>query len=121
MAKYLNDFRQGDTYKIKLNYGSDVDITDYEYWFVLKSSFELEDLDAELVTHTVAGDYVGDTPSTGVVYIVTDAISSLDTPSGKYYYGLKEISPTGEVRTLVPPPEDYKDRLVVAPKLSDDL
>ena len=58
MAKYINDFRQGDTVKIKLNYGSTTDIAGYSYTFTLKSSFTLTDEEAEFF-HSHFGIHMG--------------------------------------------------------------
>ena len=118
MAKYINDIRAGDTVKIKLNYGASVDLTGYEYFFTLKSDLDLTDEAAELQVHTIAGDYVGDDPTNGIVYIVALDTDTIDIPAGRYFYDLQEISASGEVRTLVPPPEDYKDKLLVAPNVT---
>jgi hypothetical protein len=117
MAKYINDIRQGDTVKIKLNYGASVDLTGFQYKFTLKSDFNMLDEDAELEVNTVAGDYTGDTPTTGIVYIVVSDDETTGVNPGKYYYTVKEISPAGEIRTLAPPPEDYKDKVLVAPEV----
>jgi hypothetical protein len=118
MAKYINDFRAGDTVKIKLQYPSD--ISDYEFWFTLKANFEDDDLDAVLQAHTVAGDFTGDDPTNGLVFIVVEAVDTLGIASGKYYYDVQEVTPLGEVRTLVPPVDDYKDRIFVAPNITVD-
>lgn len=118
MAKYINDFVQGDTVKIKLNYGASTDLTGYEYLFTLKSDLTLDDVDAELAHSTVAGEYTNDDITNGIVFIVVPAEVTATIPSGKYYYGLQETSALGEVRTLVPTPEDYKDKLFVAPDIN---
>lgn len=118
MAKYINDFRQGDTVKIKLNYGSSVDLTDYEFFFTVKESLSHTDEEALLQVHTVAGDYSADDPTNGIVYIVAQEDETITIPAGKYFYDIQEVSPVGEVRTLVPPPEDYKDKILVAPNVT---
>jgi hypothetical protein len=115
MAKYINDFRQGDTVKIKLEYGSTIDLTGYKYTFILKSDLALADEDAELNFTTTAGDYTSDDETHGVVFIVVPSATTEAVPTNKYYYGLKELSSTLEERTILPTPEDYKDKLFVAP------
>lgn len=120
MAKYIADFRQGDTVKIKVAYDTATDITGYKYWFTVKTSFDDADASAVMQVETTAGDYAEDDPSNGVAYIVAPSTATTPIPSSKYYYDVQELSPGGEVRTLVPPIADYKDKIFVAPQVTID-
>jgi hypothetical protein len=117
MAEYLEDIRQGNTIKIELNYGVDTDITDFEYRLVLKKHYDDSDEDAALYHTKVAGDFEGDSPETGIVYIVLTPEETVLIPFGRYYYELVEVTPAGEVFTIVPPTDQYNDKILVAPEV----
>jgi hypothetical protein len=118
MAKYIADFRQGDTVKIKITYDAGTDITGFVYWLTLKACFEDADSAAVLQVETTAGDHPDDDVANGVVYIVASATDTAAVPPGRYYYDVQELSAGGEIRTLFPPTADYKDRLVVIPQVT---
>jgi hypothetical protein len=118
MAKYIADFRQGDTVKLKIAYDTATDITGYKYWFTVKTSFDDADASAVLQVETTAGDYAEDDPANGVVWIIADGTAAI--APGKYYYDVQELSAGGEIRTLIPPVADYKDKLTVIPQVTQD-
>jgi hypothetical protein len=120
MAKYIEDFRQGDTVKLKIVYDTTTDVTGFKYWFTVKTSFDDPDTAAVMQVETTAGDHVDDDLVNGVIYIVAPASSTAAIPTGKYYYDIQELSLSGEIRTLVPPIEDYKDKVFVSPQVTID-
>lgn len=121
MAKYIEDFRAGDTVKLKLDYGSTQDLTGFIWWLTLKSEFGADDFEAELKVEKVAGDHADDDETHGVVWIVIDSASTIGLNPGKYLYDLTEKSASGEVRTLFPATDDYLDRVKIIPRVTRDL
>ena len=113
MAKYIRDFRKGDTIKIKLDYGTSVDLTGFKFWLTLKRSYRDTDENAAMQVVTTAGDYELDEPTRGIVYIVVPYTVTDLIEAGSYYYDIQELSSADEIRTIVPPIADYKDKVVV--------
>lgn len=110
MAKYLKDFRQGDTKKIRIKYEND--ITGWQFKITLLTDFGAA---PELEVTTTAGDYVEDSPTEGLCYLVIDSdVSSLITPK-KYYYYIQRIvaGAPDDIKTILPPIKDYKDKLEI--------
>lgn len=96
----LQNFRRGDTYKLKLNFGKD--ITGWLFTFTLKS--ELEDVIPALQIQKTAGDSPSDEPGNGIVYLeITSAASALLAPSS-YFYDIQRTIPGNppDVRTILP-------------------
>jgi hypothetical protein len=122
MAKYIHDFRVGDDYSLKLtcndSTGTAIDITDYKFWITLKSSFD--DLDSEAVLQfvTTVGDNADDDPLNGIAHIYVPNGITKSIPSGKYFYEVQQKTASGAIKTIVPPVEDYKDKVFVAPELT---
>lgn len=125
MALYLEDFFQGDTVRLRAVYPAGTDLTGYVHYFVLKANDS--DVEPALYVESTFGDHTADqTYSAGppevlpTAYVeatpdITDAVAS-----GKYLYRFKAIAPNGEEKTLIPRPEDYKDKIFVAPKLATE-
>lgn len=110
MAKYMSDFRQGDTKKIKISYATD--ITGYQFKLVLLTDFGVS---ATLEVTTTAGDDLADVPLEGLCYITMTSTQSATVPPGKYYYFIQRIitgSPD-DIYTIMPPIKDYKDKVLV--------
>ena len=128
MAEYLADQRQGDTWKIKIDYSDDgaispaPDITGYKFWLTLKSDYADLDADAILQFETTAGNYSGDDPTNGIAYIVIPPATTSAVGSGYYYYDIQSLTPSGEIITLAPPSDrsTYRDKLFVAPQVTKD-
>ena len=111
---FADGLRQGDTEKLKLDYGGDNDITGFKWWLTLKEEFDQPDAEAALQVSTAAGDHVDDDPAHGIAYLVF----TVTAPAGCYYYDLQERSAAGEIRTLLPLQEDYRTKLRVYPQVT---
>lgn len=109
MATYIPDFRSGDTYRIKLEYPVGTDLTGYIHWLTIETN-PVTQLQSTFGSHT--GD------SANVCYLeLTPAVTKL-IPVGRYQYAVKAKAPSGDESTIVPPPDEFKDRVFVAPMLT---
>lgn len=116
MAKYLPDFRQGDTFRVRLDYPAGTDLTGYEHWLTIRRGFGVDP--PVLVVSSVFGDHTGDEGT--VAYIEATPAETALVPSGKYVYDVQASAPNGDIVTLVPPVADYKDVLFVAPQVTTE-
>lgn len=110
MAKYIKDFRQGDTKKIRIKY--EEDITGWQFKITILTDFGKT---PELEVLTTAGDYADDSPTEGLCYLIIDSTTSATITPGKYYYYIQRIV-TGapdDIKTILPPIKDYKDKLEI--------
>ena len=121
MAVFLQDIRQGDVYITKLNFGSANNITGYQFWLTIKEDFDLPDSQAVLSFHTTAGDYGGDDPAHGVAYLVIPPETTKLCTPGNYYYDLQCKTPDGTIITIVPTVDRYKDKVVIAPEVTQGI
>lgn len=121
MAKYLPDMRVGDEYNITLTVNDTnnvaVDITGYEFWFTMKTAFEDLDNAAVLQFKTTAGDNVNDDVVNGICYLTVPASMTKVVPVGKYFYDIQQKVGTS-ITTVLPPVEDYKDKISVVPEVT---
>jgi len=116
MAKYLPDFRVGDTYRIKLEYPEGTILFGYRHWLTLRAEFG--SASAALEVDSVFGDHDADTEN--IAYLeATPSQTALIAP-GRYYYDVQAESASGEVMTLVPPVTDYKDKISVVPQVTTE-
>lgn len=118
MSDYITDFRQGDSKVIKINYGVGIDVTGWKFWITLKE--ELNSTSIALQISTTAGDDANDDLPNGIVYLTIDSVSSAAIKAGKYYYDV-QVSKGGSppiIKTILPPIEDYKDRINIVPGLT---
>lgn len=116
MALYIQDFRQDDSFTIKLRHDPTKDITGAVFHLTLKSTFESPTAALEIV-HTV-GDHVDDDASTGTVYIPVTKEQTSALAEGKYYYSIKKVLGTS-VATIIPPIADRLDQVEVFPTLKE--
>lgn len=121
MALYLADFRRGDTFRVKIEYPAGTDITGVTHWLTLKTDFADPDIDAVLQVSAVAGSQTGDDPTNGLAYVVASVAQTAAIPPGRYFYDIQASHPSGEIVTLCPPVADYKDKLRVAPEVTEHL
>lgn len=121
MANWMQDIRQGDDYVLKVDFGIGNDITGFEFWLTLKESFDESDAQAVLQFHTVAGDYLGDDPTHGIVYLVIPAVQTKAAIPGLYLYDLQCKDTSGQISTIIPPVEDYKDRVRLIPEVTQGV
>jgi len=121
MANWMQDIRQGDDYVLKIDFGVSNDITDFEFWLTLKESFDDTDAQAVLQYHTKAGDYLGDDPTHGIVYLMIPAVATKAAIPGLYLYDLQAKDTSGQISTIIPPVEDYKDRVRIIPEITQGV
>ena len=118
MSDYISDFRQGDSKVIKIDYGVGIDVTGWKFWMTMKTELDSSSYVAQV--STTAGDDANDDVANGIVYITIDSTTSYDIPAGKYYYDV-QVSKGGNppiIKTILPPIEDYKDRITVVQGLT---
>lgn len=118
MATYIQDIRQGDDYVLKFNYGSTNDITGFEFTLTVKESFSDTDANAVLQYSSTAGSDSADNPLIGIAYLRVPAYLTKNAQAGIYYYDVQVKTPTGNIATLIPPVDDYKDKVVIAPEVT---
>lgn len=110
MAKYISDFRQGDTKRLKISYG--INVTGYQFRISFFTDFTKP---AILEVTTTAGDDNADVPLEGLVYLEITSTESATIPLGKYFYQVQRII-TGtpdDIYTIIPEIKDYKDKVSV--------
>lgn len=119
MALYIEDFFQGDTYRIKVEYPIGTDLTGYIHYLTLKR--DANDAEPVLQVASTFGGHTADSLGTAqekpVAYIEATADMTDVVDSGKYLYAVKVKAPNAEEITLVPKPKDYRDKVFVAPRL----
>lgn len=111
MAKYISDFRRGDTKTIQISYGTD--ITGYRFRLTFLTDFGTV---ASLEVETLAGDNPADVPTEGLAFLTMTSTQSITLAAGKYFYFVQRIidgtSPE-QILTIMPPIKDYKDKVTV--------
>ena len=116
MAQYLEDIRQGNSFDTKIEYG--VDVTGWQ--FALTLSLTLNQAVPDFTKIVTAGDNALDDVIAGDVFIHVSAEECDGIAAGKYYYAVKrwDVSSPPKELTLVPPTADYKDRVIVVPRVT---
>lgn len=120
MATYIEDIRRGDDYKVKFNFG-DNNITDFEIWLTIKNAFTDTDADAVLQYKIIAGSDSADTPLTGICYMHIPAALTKPLPIGSFFYDLQVRTPDGQIATIAPPNEEYKDKIKIIPEITQAI
>lgn len=121
MSDYISDFRQGDSKVIKIDYGIGVDITGWKFWLTMKTELDSSSYVAQV--STTAGDDSNDDVANGIAYITIDSTTSINIPAGKYYYDV-QVNKGGTppiIKTILPPIDDYKDRITVVQGLTKTI
>lgn len=122
MAIYLEDFFQGDTYRVRIEYPIGTDLTGYVHYLTLKR--DAGDAEPTMQIMSTFGSHTGDSPGDAtnrpVAYVEAVASDTDLVPSGKYLYAVKAKAPNEEEITLVPKAKDYRDKVFVAPKLTKE-
>lgn len=121
MAKYLKDFRVGDTVSVKIEYPNTTNIAGYKFWLTLKKN--INDVVPVVQVSTVAGSNVLDDAAHGVCYLQIPSTTTAAIPVGKYYYDLQRALPgqvVPDIRTLIPPVEEYRDKISVLPQITTE-
>ena len=126
MGKHLKDFRQGDTYVFGVEQiatddqgvETPVDLSGSRLTLSLTSAFD----EPPVFTFSkIAGDHITDKPAEGLIKMVLTSEFTRLIPAGKYYFDVQLEMPDGTVSTVLPPLEDYKDRVQVIPDISDEI
>lgn len=117
MATDLDDFRRGDTFLLRFNFGTGVIITDWNITFSLRDTFTSELIMS--VKRTV-GDYPLDEPLNGLFYFFFDDVSSQALTPKKYKWDIQLVVPgvLKQVHTLLPKKENYKESLEILPDVT---
>jgi len=84
------------------------DITGYKFWFTCKSAFDNTDNVAVVQVSKIVGDDSEDDPVNGLVVITSPIIAA-----GSYYYDVQMLTPGGDIKTIIPEPGKYKQKLQV--------
>ena len=111
MAKYIQDIRQGDTRTIRINYGVGYDITGWTFYFTMKSDLDAATNDVDI--SMVVGSHPEDDALNGITNIVVPSATTAGLTEGAYYYSIKrsDTGGTPDIKTILPPIDEYKDRL----------
>ena len=113
MAKYLQDIRQGDSRTIRINYGTGFDITGWIFYFTMK--LDLDSVTNQVEISTTVGDHAEDDGVNGVANIFIPATTTGALTEGSYFYSVKRSdgNVTPDIKTIIPPIDEYKDRLKI--------
>lgn len=117
MSGYIQDFRQGNTKVIKIDYGKGVDITGWTFYFTLKQ--DIDDATPVAQVSTTAGDDPNDDVVNGLAFLTLDSTTSATIDPGKYYWSI-QVDKGGAppvIVTLLPPLDDWKDKVEVMPAI----
>jgi len=115
MGDYLNNFRQGDDKVITIQYPVGTDITGWTFWFVMNDKLDTKTPTVQ-ISHLV-GDNALDDGVNGLVYITIPSATTGLLKDGSYYYSVKRVDDSGNVKTILPPIDEYKDQVKVIPSL----
>lgn len=118
MSARINNFRRGDTFLLKFNFGTGVNITGWTLTFTLRDTFKTE-IAACSLTRT-AGDHVLDELNNGIFYYFFDNETSKSLIPKKYKYDLQLVIPGNpkQVKTLIPEIDDVYEPIEVFPDVT---
>jgi len=114
MAKELADFRQGDTKRVKIDYGAGVDITGYKFWLTLRSEYGDPVIVAQ--ASSVAGTQSLDDVLNGIAFVQLESDVTKLIPPGKYVWDVQRVVPgtsPPDVLTLAPSIKNFNDKVQV--------
>ena len=126
MGKYINDFRAGDVFRLKikkqikdteLDTITPINLTGYVFTISFSEDF---DSAPKLTKSFTAGQNELDSPADGYIFIEINSEETRLLTPGKYVYDVQMVSSTGDVKTILPPASDYKDKVSVLPDLSPE-
>jgi hypothetical protein len=118
MAKHLPTIRQGDDYKVRVNFPAGTDITGARFFLTLKNSFDDDDGAAVLQWVHLVGSGENDDAQNGFCLIAIPASVTAQIPAGAYLYDFQATFANNERVTLAPPIEEYKVKLTVIPQVT---
>lgn len=117
MATDLKDFRRGDTFLLRFDFGTGIDITNWNITFSLRDTFT-----SDLVTSVkrTAGDYPLDELLNGIFYFFFDDVSSQALIPKKYKWDIQLVIPGTfkQVSTLLPKEENYNEPIIILPDVT---
>jgi hypothetical protein len=116
--KNIPSIRNGDDYRLQIQYAVVTNIAGYKFWLTLKKDFADTDEAAVLHVSTVAGQYPMDDPVNGICYLYIPSEVTAALPAGSYYYDLQVKSTANEITTILPPIDDYRARVFVIPQVT---
>lgn len=93
-------------------------ITGYKFWMTIKSELANADAQAIVQIFKVVGEGVSDDAENGIVFIELTKQQSDSLVAGKYYYDVQMQTPSGDIKTILPEPSKYKERLVVVSQVT---
>lgn len=113
----LENIRRGDTYAFEIKY--DIDITDYQFWFSLKTNITDSTPVLEFVSTT--GEHPADDAATGFKVMEIPSTTTKALTVGKYFYDVQAVilgtNPLN-VTTIYPPPDKKAITLEVLPDVT---
>lgn len=115
MAKHLPDFRVGDTYRLKIQYPEGTNLNGYRHWLTVRPDFGATPV---LEVESLFGDHSAD--ELNIAYLEATPVQTALITAGRYVYDLQASSQNGDIITLLPPVADYKDKLFIAPQVTED-
>lgn len=119
MAKYIDDFVQGETRTFVFDYGITTDITGWVFRLTIWKDGASK---ATAIVNTTAGSDPRDIATEGKCYLTLPSNITATIPADKYYYAFERTiagSPE-DVRVLMPPFKDRKDKLEVGEGVPDN-
>lgn len=116
MSKYLPDIRQGDTYRIKIQYPAGTNVFGYTHWLTLRTDFDTPQPALQIMS--LAGDNTDDNPTSGLVYLEAAAEVTTQVAPGSYVWDVQARSMAGEIITLMPPVSKFNDKIAVVPQVT---
>lgn len=113
MSRLLGEFRKGDDWDILIRFNladdTPIDITGFKYTLTLVEDFgDAPALVAEHTVNSIEG-------AQGICLFRVDSELTAAVEAGKYYWDVQQEDPDGRINTILPDPEEYKDRFVVRP------
>lgn len=117
MSRLLGEYRQGDTWDILITFKSDdlpIDISGHTFTLTLVEDFD----EAPVLQRTIVVSEAQGTQGICLIKVPPELTSAV--PAGKFYWDVQEETPNGRITTVLPSPEEYKDRFVVRPDATDN-
>jgi hypothetical protein len=117
MATELKDFRRGDSFKLRFDFGDGTNITGWNITFTLRDTFTSDIVCS--VKRTV-GDYSLDEPLNGKFYFYFDPETSKTLIPKSYKWDIQLVIPGTfkDVLTLLPSEEYYNEPIKVLPDVT---
>jgi hypothetical protein len=115
VSQFIPDIRQGDTYRLRVEYPYGTDIRGYKFWLTLKRQFKDSDAHAVLQVSQVAS---GEEAQIGHHYLEVSSAETTAVLPGSYFWDVQVMTASGDVKTLLPPEEYFDDQVRVIPQVT---